>query len=96
MLDAFRAGAFASDLGMKIDQQPKHNIPGSLQSIEGVDFLAFNSPNYTISKKPEADWDDIHPKVVEVFKKAFGEIKKTEIIDGPLSKWDSYLPVYIW
>ena len=85
MLDSFRSAAFQHDLGIPAPgRQPQHNVPAQLQSIAGVGQIMFQSPNYVVYKRDDADWEEIDPKIMEVFANAFGEIKEVNIIEGSM------------
>ncbi|MBA9088237.1 hypothetical protein FHR92_004733 [Fontibacillus solani] len=52
---------------LKVGDETEHPLAKALLSIKGVDNIFGIKDFVTVSKKPEADWDDILPQVEKVF-----------------------------
>ncbi|MNI47053.1 hypothetical protein D3C73_1015500 [compost metagenome] len=55
---------------LKAGDETEHPLAKALLSIEGVDNIFGIKDFVTVSKKPEADWDDIIPQVEKIFAEA--------------------------
>ncbi|MNW47400.1 hypothetical protein D3C74_247270 [compost metagenome] len=52
---------------LKVGDETEHPLAKALLSIEGVDNIFGIKDFVTVSKRPDADWDDILPQVEKVF-----------------------------
>lgn len=55
---------------LKVGDETEHPLAKALLQIEGVDNIFGINDFVTVSKLPEADWDDIIPQVEQVFEEA--------------------------
>lgn len=56
-------------VSLKRGETTDHPLAQSLVEIEGVDNIFGMNDFVTVSKEPEADWEDIIPQVEAVFNK---------------------------
>ncbi|WP_438349326.1 NifU N-terminal domain-containing protein [Paenibacillus sp. FA6] len=59
-------------VSLKSGAQTDHPLASALLSIEGIDNIFGIRDFVTVSKEPDAQWDDILPKVEEAFKVVYG------------------------
>ncbi|AJS57359.1 NifU N-terminal domain-containing protein [Paenibacillus sp. IHBB 10380] len=57
---------------LKSGDSTDHPLASALLSIEGIDNIFGIRDFVTVSKDPDAQWDDILPKVEEAFKVVYG------------------------
>lgn len=55
---------------LKVGDETEHPLAKALLQIDGVDNIFGINDFVTVSKLPEADWDDIIPQVEQVFEEA--------------------------
>ncbi|MCM3001607.1 NifU N-terminal domain-containing protein [Paenibacillus cellulositrophicus] len=58
---------------LKKGDDTDHPLASALLSIDGVDNIFGIGTFVTVSKMPDADWDNIVPKIEEAFTNVYGE-----------------------
>jgi hypothetical protein len=57
---------------LKSGDQTDHPLASALLTIEGIDNIFGIKDFVTVTKEPDAKWDDIIPQVEEAFKAVYG------------------------